>query len=573
MEMDLQFYPTPKKLARRAWSKFKNTAFSRILEPSAGRGDLANERPNRHDSWHRCRIDCCEIDITKHATLKEEGYTVVGLDFLQLSSAAQYSHIIANPPFAQGAQHLLKAWDLLFDGEIVFILNAETVRNPYSKERQMLARIIEQHGSVEFIEEAFMDPDTQRKTDVEVALIHLIKKANYDEEIIGSIMDDLKRDTMTASGLVDDYREMNDLVLPGSFIENAVLAFNAAVRAMRDSVQSEARAQHYAGLLGRTMGERNGTSIENESASTLDFVRTQLGERYDTLKDQAWSNILRSTQVLSKLSSAAQRRIEAEFQNIKHLEFSVCNIQGFLLGLVENQGQIQLGMALDVFDLFTRYHSDNTVYYRGWKSNDKHRTTGIRLKASRIILPGHRDDGWRSSLSWESMQTLRDIDKVFAMLDGKQESSLGLAHLFDTQFNQLRTTKRMTTDYFDVRYYKGIGTIHFYPRDVKLIDRLNRLVGKHRQWLPPEGEQVPEAFWLQFDQAEKLDKEVRVEVAKARRSHWDDPFYRLSRQGSDEERNAAEESIDAALASVQDRHGIRIGTLESAQQMPLLLAA
>lgn len=481
METDLfQFYPTPKSLAQKAWDKFENKNFSRVLEPSAGTCDLLNVRPHRNDNWHRYKIDCCEIDITKHALIKEEGFTVVGIDFLQMSSAAQYSHIIANPPFAQGAQHLLKAWDLLFDGEIVFILNAETIKNPYSKERQMLMRIINQHGSVEFIEEAFMDPDTKRKTNVEVALVHLIKKANYDEEIVGSIMDDLKRDTMTASGLADDYRDMNDLALPGSFIENAVLAFNAAVRAMRNSVQSEARAQHYAGLLGRTMGERNGTSVEQESESTLDFVRTQLGERYDKLKDKAWSNILRSTQVLSKLSSAAQRRIEAEFENIKHLEFSVSNIQGFLLGLVENQGQIQLGMALDVFDLFTRYHTDNTVYYRGWVSNNKHRTTGIRLKASRIILPGHKQ-WYGHSISWESMQTLRDIDKVFAMLDGKHESEYGLADLFDQEFDQMKTSKRMTTDYFDVRYYKGIGTIHFYPRDVKLIDRLNRLVGKHRQ--------------------------------------------------------------------------------------------
>jgi hypothetical protein len=137
----------------------------------------------------------------------------------------------------------------------------------------------------------------------------------------------------------------------------------------------------------------------------------------------------------------------------------------------------------------------------------------------------------------------------------------------------LRTSKRMSTDYFDVRYFKGMGTIHFYPRNVKLIDRLNRMVGRHRQWLPPEGESVPEGFWLQYDQAEQLDKEVRAEVAKQRSSGWQDPFWRLSRGWTDGESSGAEASIDAALTSVQDRHGISIGVLEAKQQMPLLLAA
>ena len=35
---DLQFYPTPKELALRAWSLFKNKHFTRVLEPSAGNG-------------------------------------------------------------------------------------------------------------------------------------------------------------------------------------------------------------------------------------------------------------------------------------------------------------------------------------------------------------------------------------------------------------------------------------------------------------------------------------------------------------------------------------------------------
>jgi len=55
---------------------------------------------------------------------------VVGHDFLEFKMGAIYSHIIMNPPFSQGAAHVLHAWHILYDGEIVALLNAETVRNP-----------------------------------------------------------------------------------------------------------------------------------------------------------------------------------------------------------------------------------------------------------------------------------------------------------------------------------------------------------------------------------------------------------------------------------------------------------
>lgn len=573
-----QFYPTPESLARKAWAKFACKEFTRVLEPSAGRGDLAKQYPGRHDSWRRTQIDCCEIDVGKHSDLKAAGLTVVGIDFMQFSSAAAYSHIIMNPPFRVGAQHTLKAWDILFDGEIVAIVNAETVRNPYTKEREMLVRLIEQHGSVEYIQEAFLDPDTYRKTEVEVALVHLVKKANYNKEIVGDILDNLKRDTMTDRGLMDSYREMNELALPTSYIENAELVFKAAVHAMRQSVQAEARANHYAALIGKTLTEMSGEG-SSRSEPTIDFVRTELGKRYDELKDRAWSNILRSTDVLGKLSSNAQKRLESEFENIKKLEFSESNIRGFLLGLVEKQGDIQIGMACDVFDQLTKYYTDNTSYYRGWKSNNAHRTCGIRLKGTRFVLPGHQSGSWRKSAEWDTLQLLRDIDKVFALLNGEQsgEQSHGvsLAWLFENRFDELRTSKRMSTEFFDVRYYKGIGTIHFYPKGTTLIDRLNRLVGKHRQWLPPEGERVPEGFWLQYEQSEKMDKELREEIAKLPYSHRD-PLWQLTRSYSDNEKSAAEANLDALMTQVQGRHGIRLGELVDASnttQLPLLLAA
>lgn len=572
-----QFYPTPEALAQRAWAKFQNRNFVRVLEPSAGKGDLAKAggdrtSPRGHRYQQKTAIDVCEIDLSHHANLHKEGFSIVGIDFLEYQgSGAIYSHCIMNPPFANGAQHVLKAWELLYDGEIVAILNAETVRNPFSKERKMLVNLIQQYGSVEYIEGAFSA--AERATDVEVALVHLRKEARFGEALSGKIMDGLVRDANGAN-LADGLEELgNSLALPGESIRNAVIAFRAAVKASREAVMAQARENHYAGLLGATLEQRNGHGSDT-LPSALNWVREELQKRYSTLKDRAWAGILRSSQVTDRLSSQAQQRLEADFENIKSLDFTTVNIYGFLQGISASQADIQMGMLCDVFDLITRYHTDNTVYYKGWKSNDKHRTCGMRIKGTRFVIPGYKDDGWRSGFDWNGMQMLRDFDKAFALLDGKAECGFGLATLFFHQYAQLKRSERMSSSYFDVRYYPGAGTIHFYPRDKKLIERLNLLVGRHRQWLPPQEARVHKDFWLQYEQSEKFDKELRAELGSRYRRGWDNPLPKLHRQDIEDQSRAAL-LVNEALDAVLTKHGINPDAMLETQhqEVPLLMCA
>lgn len=578
--MDLQFYPTPEALAKRAWSKFQNREFVRVLDPSAGEGHLATVRPNHESSsWYERKnappVDCIELDVSKHPLLRSEGFDVVGVDFLQFDGAgAIYSHVIMNPPFAEGAKHVLKAWELLYDGEIVAILNAETIRNPYSKEREMLMRLIARYGDVEFIEGAFASADAERKTDVDVAMVYLKKESSFGRDLVGDIMDGLKREGH--HGLDAGFEEINELAIPANFVENSVLAFNAAVKAMRESVFAEARAAKYAERLGMTMEQMNAEKNESgaEADSSLEWVRRSIHERHDDFKNRAWAGILRSTEVLSRLSSNAQKRVESEFENIKKLEFTESNIYGFLGGLVAKQGEIQFQMACDVFDLITRYHSDNTVFYMGWKSNDAHRTCGMRVKTTRFVIPGNSTESWQSSISWDGTQMLRDFDKVFSMLDGKQQPAVSLESVFHNRFDELKRGSRQQSSYFDVRYYPKRGTIHFFVRDKRLVDRLNRLVGRERAWLPPEGQRVSDEFWLQFDQAEKFDSAVRAEVSKLRRNSWDDPLWGISHKtGSDHE--AAMAKVTSAISTVLQANGINPDAMleppkDEALALPLL---
>jgi len=562
-----QYYPTPEALSIKAWETFKNKNFVRVLEPSAGEGHLLKPRP--YNRWQQIPVDCIEIDISKHSVLRSQGYLVVGMDFMQFKSGSLYSHVLMNPPFADGAQHVLKAWEILFDGEIVAIINAETLKNPFSKERKHLVRLIEQFGEMEYLSAMFAGQDAERKADVEIALVWLKKTSTFEEELLGNILDDLRRDQTSAENLAGDCQPIHELALANAYIDNAVLMFNAAVEAARQSAFSEARAMRYRKMLGQTLGELNGDAAVKYTHTTLDWVKNQLYTDYSDLKDHAWSGILRSTQVTSRLSSAAQKRLESDFETIKSLEFTVANIYGFLQGIIDQQGDIQLSMVCDMFDLITRYYTDNTVYFMGWKSNDKHRTLGMRIKTTRFVIPGHATESYQNDLSWESRRMLADFDKVFAMLDGKYEAAVGLETVFRNHFHALRTGQRISGSYFDVRYYPGVGTIHFFPNNKTLIDRMNRLVGNYRRWLPPAETKAGTGFWRQFDEAEKLDKAFRTEVSKHckrdGRHYRFDPFWAI-KCGGESEREQGHAMLTQAMSTVLANHGIDPDSLLDSDQ-------
>lgn len=490
---DWQFYPTPEALARKAWGLFRQPmTITRLLEPSAGRGDLVLLSKTGGVYGRPVPVDVIEIDIRHHPMLKERGFSVIGTDFLQSQSLAQYSHIIMNPPFNAGARHVLHAYDNMLQGEIVAILNAETLRNTApSWSRRMLADIIEDCGRVEFVPGAFLD--AERKTAVDVALVHLVKTSTDTDMVVGWLQDLKAADEARPA---PDFG--NQLALPRAEVENLVVAYNAAVEAATGAAVAVQKREYYKSLLGKTIYEQAA-----DQGAPMKKVHEDIGAAVEDLRSRAWSAVLNRTAIADKLSTKARERLHAEFEDIKRMEFCLSNIGAFVSGILESQGDIQAEMMCDVFDLITKYHSGNRVYYRGWKSNDKHRTAGLKLKSTRFILPMRTV--YSTSLNYESMRVLDDIDKAFCLLDGRRWEGMDgrMSKVEESSGRDLAAGDRLQAEYFEIRFYRGAGTMHFYPRRPDLVDRLNRVVGAQRQWLPPEGERVPKAFWVQYDKAEK----------------------------------------------------------------------
>lgn len=196
---DMEFYPTPPKIAGELFAGVEWRYISSVLEPSAGKGDLIGYAKGiklgkdwqgypRRFGDNRTDIDCIELDENLRQILKGKGYRVVGDDFLSFNTRKRYDLILMNPPFSNGDLHLLHALELCENGgQIACILNAETIRNPYTNRRKtLIKKLMECNASIRFVEDAFKK--AKRKADVDVALINVnIPFAKADTSIIDGL--------------------------------------------------------------------------------------------------------------------------------------------------------------------------------------------------------------------------------------------------------------------------------------------------------------------------------------------------------------------------------------------------
>lgn len=579
---DLQFYPTGARLAARMWGKFKRKIVH-VCDPSAGKGHLIrharegfpgvsdedipwleNVEDKKIGRWgdslkevmrkrfeHPPEVSGIEIDLQHHDSLRELGVKILGSDFMEVQSLATVTQLLMNPPFQHGAAHVLRAWELVYDAEIVAVINAETIRNPFSKERQRLVQMIEQFGSVEFLKDQFTD-DVDRKADVEVALIYL-EKTPENFMNMEAILGGMTKDETESEGV--DVNVEHALALPTNFIQDTCYRFRRAVKAARAVSEANALANAFAESLGVTLDEMQTKGVDNSFRKQAEEVReaaaADFKKRHADLKMRAWAQIIRSSLLNDKLSNQARRQVEASAASIYELEFSEHNIRCFLRGVVESLPAIYEQMILDLFDSIIERSSDNVVFYKSWASNRKHRV-GMRIRRSRFIMPGFNLN-YGGSLNYESERFLADVDKVWSYLMGEPEGVDGLVPTLRRA--DLRSSDRMSSRYFDARLYKGAGTLHLYPKSDEVVEKINRFVGRLRQWLPADMEEANADFKKQYDNGETMTKAYLDRYAKSARSYGlDRPAYAVLRTLKGNPLDENERQLDRLTCAIEDEH-------------------
>jgi hypothetical protein len=483
------FYPTPENLASKMVAKI-NGHPAAILEPSAGKGDLL-DAVNRvkYDRWSYADFSVIEKDPTLQSVLKGKGYLLLDDDFLRFSGPDKFDLIIANPPFNHGAEHLLKAIDIMYSGQIIFLLNAETIRNPFSMIRKELVKKLKAlNAEIEFHTGAFHD--AERKTDVDVALINIVIDRNIEEDLFDG-----------ADATVADCHEQieeNYEITTGNHIEDLVAEYNQVVQVATDTIlgyyRNSKKIWPYIGLNREPEKHYSGAEALTEK------VRSTLNGTLRLIRRDFWHRTLDLKEVRSRLTTKRKKEFEQSIKEHSNMDFTENNIRAFLLNLINCYDDTLTKAVLEIFNLFTIKHcwekggvfTDNIHYFDGWKTNNAFRV------GKKVIIPVHGGHGngpflsWMDRNKWElsysAEEALRDIDIVMNYFDGcRQYTSVTQAlnrSFADGQSRNIRST------YFIITAYKK-GTLHLTFRDENILRRFNVAACLGKEWLPMDYGQRP----------------------------------------------------------------------------------
>ncbi|MBM9578925.1 methyltransferase [Leptospira sp. 201903070] len=183
------FFPTPKPLAQRLIIEADIKPGMDVLEPSAGKGDLA-ETITEETGIHP---DTIEPVYSLKNILQAKGYTVVADDFLDFVDK-RYDRILMNPPFENGndIRHVKHAYSLLKPGgKLVAIMSEGPFFRQDHRSQEFREWLSEKGGASEKLPEgSFKGKDSFRQTGVSTRLVTLTKHSDdilYEKNMNGGI--------------------------------------------------------------------------------------------------------------------------------------------------------------------------------------------------------------------------------------------------------------------------------------------------------------------------------------------------------------------------------------------------
>ena len=476
----VQFYPTPEKLADKMVSKLRLKDYMSILEPSAGKGDLVSALSRRaKEEGYKFDLNCIEISPELRAILKDKHYNIVGYDFLSYKGLTKYDVIIMNPPFSEGDKHLLKAINIMKNGgQIVCILNAETIKNPYSNTRQDLLNKLHFYcADIEFLQNEFLEAEV--KTNVEIALIYIDIPCVEKKDILSDLKKSFEEEYRDEDKDEDDFSD--NQIVENDIIEALIKQYNFECELGLKVIREFKTLQKY------VPKHENGQYLLNlnvlnlkESESGLSLENRYLRE----LRGRYWGKFFMSDKITKLMTYELSEQYMAELNHMRAYDFSKENILQIQLDLSKNMIQNMDDAILRVFDKLTYEHSmgknKNIHYYNGWKTNK------ACIVNKKVIIPFYGSlftkwGDWDLSIIRGYFQ---EIEQIFNYLDGcETEGRDFLSIISDLSYCSKYDGERIECKYFDLDLKKK-GTVHVYFKNEKLLKKFNIFAGRKKGWLP-----------------------------------------------------------------------------------------
>lgn len=471
------YYPTPYNLARRMFEKLEMLKIKYILEPSAGSAHLIEHYKKYYEIHHSrymgynkkvddyIKFDAIEIDPNLNSLLRGKGINVVWDDFLTFESNRFYDLVLANFPFDRGADHFLKSIEIQqrIGGQILGIINAETIKNPYSNKRKELITLLEKYNAdIEYVENAFVD--SERQTAVEVAIIHVSIPMQDDETMFER---EFKRDNPEIN-----FKDMQSLVVNRNKLEQLIFECEAIKKAGIELFKEKMKIES----LLKGMSLKSGLKICNDNCQPKEL---SINDFINNINFEYWQKFIEETDFKKRLPSKLRNNFTYNMEKQKDITFNMENVRYFYEELIRSIPKSYEETVAQVFDSITskHYYSErewekNIYCYSGWKSNN-----GFKIN-SKCIIPCY-NNGWMYSLP----DILTDLNIVFENIGGEKDD---LHKNNNELLNRIKKyDKKIETTFFILDAYKK-NTLHVTFKNKDYLRLFNVLAGKGKNALPPD---------------------------------------------------------------------------------------
>lgn len=488
------FYPTPETLAARMVDMVDTKRVHFVLEPSAGKGDLVEKLKNKMSYYgyshitdkhgSDVEIDCIEKDGNLQNLLKGTGKRLIFDDFLKFETYKKYDLILMNPPFSEGDKHLLKALEMMKNGgQVVCLLNAETLKNPYSNIRKELTQKLAQLGAeIQYLDGTFSE--AERQTTVKVALIYVNIPAR---EPVSLILDSLEK--APEMGITDFTAEKE--ITFYELLKRMVYQFNLEAKAGIRLINEYCCLQPY--LMNRL------------DASKDKYAKPIFEIRFD---DKAWYSGRAANMIYQYLKKTRYKywyalgdnpdfraQLTSNLADIyynKLLELSDYDFNLYNIEQVNKELQSQMTAAVEdtilaLFDELSDKYSwypectKSIHYYNGWRTNTAH------MINKKVILPIETLHSWKNEIDvtrYAAVRKLNDMEKVMDYLnDGRIAPYMSIDKVLEMAQYEGQT-RNIESKYFTLTYYKK-GTVHITFKNAELLKKFNIFGSRKKAWLPP----------------------------------------------------------------------------------------
>ena len=467
------FYPTPIEVIEQMMMN-EVIVGKTILEPSAGKGDIVN--------WLNAngagRVIACEKDPSIRRLLDGK-CEILSYDFLTVTSE-QISHvdyIVMNPPFSEGAKHILHAFDIAPVGcTIIALCNNSNIERGWRYEtNKKLIETVELFGHQEYLGEVFST--AERRTNVRVALIKLYKQGEGCNEFDGYFF----------SQEEDNTEEMNhrEGIMQYNVVRDIVNRYVSAVKLFDETLAAANRINELARFpsedkydyipikFGTMTGEYNG----HEKSITHQEYRKELQKYY-------WRIIFKKLNMEKYATKQLREQINRFVEQQTNVPFTMKNIYRVIDMVIRTTSQRMDTALLEAFDLICSFSSENNTAGEKWKTNKDY------MINRKFIVPyicegyysyDHRPHD-KVNFNWGgNYERMSDVCKALCYLTGVNYDCLPDLRNFH---EKVEWGKWFRWAFFRCKAFKK-GTMHFEFLSEDVWMKFNAKVASVRGWRLP----------------------------------------------------------------------------------------